>query len=609
MVTTRKRFPYPWEVETPKGAEGWERMYPYYLLSSEETRAHEQSLFWFQDKIHHAYALYPFDVITFEAWRLALGQYNTRVFGVPPALGIDHRVLNGYLYIAPVPVADPEEVTRRVGYFQKRAGYYFEHWNELFDRWRPKAEAVIREMEKIAFRPLPAWEPEEVVFEGRGRSSGYDLLASYSELINRFFLMWQYHFEMLNLGYVAYLTFFQFCKTAFPDIPDQTIARMVAGIDVLLFRPDEELKGLARKAVELQVAEAFTRAASAQATLQELEHTDNGRQWLRALDQVKYPWFYYSSEYGFYHDQPSWIDDLSIPFSGIRGYIERLQRGEDISRPTQKLLAEREQLAQEYRALLRTDQDRQQFDQLVGLARTVFPYIEDHNFFVEHWSHTIFWQKMRDLGQVLVEAGFLTDREDVFYLNRHEVAQVVYDVASSWAVGVRPVGVQRWRDEVQRRREILQVLREWTPVPGLGEPPETVTEPFTVMLWGIISNTVKEWLEGPAERANELRGFPASPGVAEGPARLIRAVEDIGQVQPGEILVCPMTSPSWAPVFSLISGTVSDIGGMMCHAAIVSREYGLPAVVGTGFATTAIKTGQRVRVDGNQGVVTILSAS
>jgi pyruvate, water dikinase len=77
-------------------------------------------------------------------------------------------------------------------------------------------------------------------------------------------------------------------------------------------------------------------------------------------------------------------------------------------------------------------------------------------------------------------------------------------------------------------------------------------------------------------------------------------------VRPGEILVCTITSPSWAPIFSKIKGTVTDIGGIMSHAAIVSREYGLPAVVGTGTATSRIKTGQMLRVDGSTGVVQIL---
>ena len=78
-------------------------------------------------------------------------------------------------------------------------------------------------------------------------------------------------------------------------------------------------------------------------------------------------------------------------------------------------------------------------------------------------------------------------------------------------------------------------------------------------------------------------------------------MNEIGTVQQGEVLVCSVTAPSWAPVFPKIAAAVSDIGGMMSHAAIIAREYGLPAVVGTGHATKQIKTGDRVRVDGDNG--------
>ena len=104
----------------------------------------------------------------------------------------------------------------------------------------------------------------------------------------------------------------------------------------------------------------------------------------------------------------------------------------------------------------------------------------------------------------------------------------------------------------------------------------------------------------------EIRGFAASSGVAEGIARVVRSVEEISRLKPGDILVCQVTNPTWAPIFQKIAAAVSDIGGSMSHAAIVAREYGLPAVVGTGSATSRIKDGQRIRVDGGRGVVTIL---
>jgi len=127
------------------------------------------------------------------------------------------------------------------------------------------------------------------------------------------------------------------------------------------------------------------------------------------------------------------------------------------------------------------------------------------------------------------------------------------------------------------------------------------------MLWGITKETLERWAKASDGAGDgDLKGFAAAPGVVEGVARVLLTSKEIGQIKDGEILVCPATSPSWGPVFNKIKAAVSDVGGTMSHAAIVAREYGLPAVVGAGQATKRIKTGQRIRVDGNQGIVTIL---
>ena len=127
------------------------------------------------------------------------------------------------------------------------------------------------------------------------------------------------------------------------------------------------------------------------------------------------------------------------------------------------------------------------------------------------------------------------------------------------------------------------------------------------MLWGVTTQRVQEWASA-EEGGGRLTGAAASPGVVEGVARVVIDVEEIARVRDGDILVCPITSPAWAPIFSNVKAVVTDIGGVMSHAAIVCREYGLPAVVGTGRATSEIQTGQMIRVDGTSGVVTVLDA-
>ncbi|MEM7343304.1 MAG: PEP-utilizing enzyme [Chloroflexota bacterium] len=598
------RFPSPFDLETPAGAEGWEELYPYNLVFSDDRKEYEDQMFWFQDSMHWREVLYPFDSIFMEFALTSLSQYNSRFYIIPPAQGIDYRVVNGYAYLTPVPVLDGPTIEARVPHFMERAGYYFQNWDNLYDQWKVKTRDLIAEMENINFETLPEMVDLEWVTEGRGIGSNFDMQSAYNALIEMGFKGWQYHFEFLNLGYAAYLDFFMFCKTAFPDIPEQSIAKMVSGIEVDLFRPDDELKRLAQVAVDQGVADAIKNSNDAASLLETLAQSDGGKKWLEELEVSKDPWFNFSSGTGFYHHDKVWMESLDIPLGFIRNYIEEIEGGADLSRPLDQLREERDQIAAEYAELLGSDEDKEAFQGKLGLARTVFPYIENHNFYIEHWLHSVFWRKMKQLGQVFADAGFWGEADDIFYLRRDEVPTAIFDLGTGWAVGAADRGTKYWPREIARRKGIVEALRAWTPPPALGEPPEVVTEPFTIMLWGITSDSINTWLAGGAD--DGLSGFAGSPGTVEGPARVITSSAEIDQIQPGEILVCPITAPSWAPVFSRIGAAVTDIGGMMSHAAIVCREYGLPAVVGTGFGTQTIKTGQMVRVDGTAGTVTIL---
>jgi len=100
-----------------------------------------------------------------------------------------------------------------------------------------------------------------------------------------------------------------------------------------------------------------------------------------------------------------------------------------------------------------------------------------------------------------------------------------------------------------------------------------------------------------------VSGVPASPGRGTGPVRVIRGAEEFDHLQPGEILVAPLTAPAWTPLFTRAAAVVTDVGSAASHASIIAREYGIPAVVGCGDATARLRTGMRVTVDGTAGNV------
>ncbi len=613
LQVVKSEFPNPHDLETIPGTEGWERMYPYhYTFSTDdaERRDYEERMFWFYDGLHYPEPIYPFDLIWDEAWYLGLSQYNTRIFSVPPVYGVDHRIVNGYIYITPVPVTDPKEIEKRVGQFLDRAGYYYSNWDSLVAKWETKVKGIIGDLEGLKIEPLPEIEDRNVVTDAIGESSGYRLLKAYDELIDLGIRCWQYHFEFLNLGYAAYVTFLNFCQKIFPDIPAQRVTQMISGIDVIMYQPDEELKNLARLAVKLDLDEtlnAFDDFAQAKAALGD---NATGREWLAAFEKARYPWFYISTGTGWYHHDRCWNDNLNIPLAAIRMYAEKVRSGSSIDRPMEAVRQERDRVVAEYRDLIASEEDRATFDQLLNTAKTVFPYVENHLFYVEHWFHSVFWNKIRQVAAIMKTHNFIGDVEDIWYLKRGEIKDALWDLVAAWATGVKPRGPQVWPKEIEWRKGVLDQFRQWRPAPALGQKPDVIQEPFTIVLWGITNESLNAWAKIRAAESldgiTEFTGFAGSPGTVEGKARVCRTVEDIAQLQEGEILIAPTTSPSWAPAFVKIKACVTDVGGVMCHAAIVCREYGMPAVVGTGMATQIVKTGMTVRVNGSTGQITVV---
>jgi pyruvate,water dikinase len=586
------------------GTERAQAAYPYTV----QFGPGDDQRFWFYNSMHFPEPMSCFDMVTAEAAYCALGAANTRVHCLPTTLGIDHRIINGRVYIGGNAVTDPQEIARRTEEFQKRAFYYYENWETLYAQWKRKMLALIREAEALPQPALPEFEPLENVRAGRGIASNHHLLETYQRTLEGYFRMWHHHFEFLLLGYGAYLTFFAFCKKAFPEISDQTVARMVAGMEAEIFRPDDELRRLARRAVELGVDGKFKDGAPADAVIRSLEQAGPaGKEWLQELAASRNPWFNINVGDGFYHYHRSWNDDLSMPFAGLPGYIARLKAGETLERPFEKLQQERRQLIADYRELLGSEEERAAYDQMITLAHRVFPYVEGHKFYCEHWYTNLFFNKIREFGALLRAHGFFPDTEDVFHLTHYELESAIIDLMNSWSTGSAPRGPAHWPALVAERRAAIKQWSQHDTPPALGPVPDVIDDPAIVMLWGITRESLDTWLRAGTEAASsEIRGFAASSGVVEGTARVVKSVEEIGRLGTGDILVCQITNPTWAPIFQKIAGAVSDIGGSMSHAAIVAREFGLPAVVGTGTATSRIRDGQRVRVDGGRGIVTLL---
>jgi rifampicin phosphotransferase len=195
------------------------------------------------------------------------------------------------------------------------------------------------------------------------------------------------------------------------------------------------------------------------------------------------------------------------------------------------------------------------------------------------------------LGRRLVDGGSLGTAEDVFFLETPEIEAAIAARASG---KIRPELARLARE----RRELREARKRLHPPPVVPPDRKLRFGPFDMSAWE-------------TQRRNEpagavLRGFAVSPGRVSAPASVIRSPDDFLRMEPGTILVCSTTTPAWTPLFSQARGLVTDVGGILAHGSIVAREYGIPAVLGTGIATTRIRSGQTIRVDGDAGTVTLL---
>src|SRR5919197_5656618 len=192
---TTRSFPLPSEIGDVPGAEGWRSMYPYFTRFQPE----DDQRFWFYNSMHFPEPMPAFDVITAEVPYTAIGANTTRVFVLPTTLGIEHRIVNGRVYITAIPVTDPAEIERRLALFQERAGYYYENWDRLYEGWKARMEGLIREIEGISVPELPELEDSAVVTGSTGVAQNHYVRENFHRCIDLYSKMWHHHTEFLML--------------------------------------------------------------------------------------------------------------------------------------------------------------------------------------------------------------------------------------------------------------------------------------------------------------------------------------------------------------------------------------------------------------------------
>ncbi|MCU1592186.1 MAG: Phosphoenolpyruvate-utilizing enzyme mobile region, partial [Frankiales bacterium] len=287
---------------------------------------------------------------------------------------------------------------------------------------------------------------------------------------------------------------------------------------------------------------------------------------------------------------PTWREDPGPILEQIRGYLDT---DYDYASALETVRADLEKASAELLEGL-TGSARDELAAANAVNLRMAPLTPDHHFYIDQGANARLRVVLITLGQRLVDEGHLDVADDVLFLRYNELRAFVGDPA---ATDARAIVAQR---RAEREAAVALQPRDW-----VGTVTQTQLDfPYWVN-WGYPERFHRE----ASTSATTVAGISGSPGVVEGTARVVRTVGDFDEVAEGDILVCQMTNPAWVVLFTKISGLVTDTGGTTSHPAVLAREFGIPAVVGTSEATRRINTGDRIRVDGTAGVVEIMGAA
>ncbi|GLZ45855.1 hypothetical protein Acsp06_20400 [Actinomycetospora sp. NBRC 106375] len=539
------------------------------------TRA-DEGRFWMRDSQHFAEGITPASMALLEDAQTWGTQYGAEIVGIPPTAGMVNRIAGVHVYLGQCPITSAWQMGTRADRFGAFAAPRLADFDTYWAGYRAELESAYAHFDALDVDAMDRTELHAALV---------DAIAFHRRA-------WGVHFEVMYLLAANYLALFGLAT----DLGLETgqIAQWLAGEETSYLRTDEELWRLAGRARELGVAEALTEP-TVEGVRAALATQPNGPAWWAELEEFLAVWGQRTDETATL-DRPSWAEHPATPLGTIREFLTRPE-GHDFAAARREVLAERDRLVAAARAAIADEGDRARFDEVLASNRAAnfVWWNEEHNFLIDRRIHLPLRRLTLAAADRLVADGRLGAREDVFFLFRHELLD---ELAGS--------GPPSWGELIAARRDYYDhwSARGGELPPVMGDVPDVIHDPIMTELFGLTPDyfaTIKA-----QQAAATLSGFAASRGTVVGTARVVRAAQDIDQVRDGDILVCGGTTTEWTPVFGLVTGCVTDTGGTLCHTAIIAREYGIPCVVGTGVATSTISTGDRVRIDGDRGVVEVL---
>ncbi|MEM6387979.1 MAG: PEP-utilizing enzyme [Pseudomonadota bacterium] len=551
----------------------------------------ETEQFWILDDLHCPNPLSPmfFDI---GGWWLTC-DHMFRRFGTPFASDWVAKNINGYLYTAAIPAApgvsvEATEFQNRYvprvphdGEYAGKIGAYLgnvlPHYAENFlDWWNDR---ILPEM-KTNFAYIDGFDKENASLTA--------LAILLEDMIDIHDRHWKIHWLLNFSQFSATMALNGAIDEIKPDADPALKGRLQSSVadrnwDSVegLWKMKETVKGNA-------TLEAAFKEPTAAEVMTALEGSADGQALVKDQLEPYLEEFGYKALWSHETRFPLWVENPGPAIEAVRGY---LVSDYDYPSTINEVKADLDAAIAECMEGVEGE-DREKLQAALDQSLKMNPLTPDHHFYIDQGTNARLRVVLIAIGKKMVELDMLDDAEDVNFLRYNELRALVGDKDAYDA-----------REIVSDRRDEDEEATEKRPPDWLGTATEEALGFPYAGLWGFPERFYRE----PPTKAGEITGLAASPGVIEAKARVITDLEQFHTVEEGEILVCRMTNPAWVVLFTQISGLVTDAGGTTSHSAVVSREFGLPAVVGTSVATKDIKTGDTLRVNGTTGVVEILN--
>jgi phosphohistidine swiveling domain-containing protein len=552
----------------------------------------ERELFWIYDDLHCPNPVSPlfFDI---GGWWLTC-DHMFRRFGTPFASDWIAKRINGYVYTAAVP-ADPSvraEATEyearyvprvpRHGEYAGAIGAYLglvlPHYAEHFlDWWRNRLRPEIER--NFTYLDGQDWDG----------ASYAELAVLLEDAIDIHDRHWKIHWMLNFAQFSATMALNAAVERVRGEADPELLGRLQSSVEDRnwdsiedLWRMKEEIKG------DGELRRAFDASETAGDVMTALEGSERGRRFLAERVRAHQQTFGYKAIWSHEFAFKTWVEDPAPVLEAVRGYLAT-----DYDFPS-NIQSVRDDLVKAQQEVLDGVEGEQRAELEAALQRSLSmnPLTPDHHFYIDQGTNARLRLAVIAIGRRLGRDGVLDDAEDVVFLHYNEVRRLLADQSAFDA-----------RELVSDRRDEHEDAAERRPPSWVGTATEEALAFPYASLWGF----PEKFHAGEPATTGEVKGLAASPGVVEGTARYVASLDEFDEVEQGEILVCRMTNPAWVVLFTKIRGLVTEAGGTVSHPAVVAREFGIPAVVGTTNAGERIRTGDRIRVNGTTGVVEILT--